>query len=269
LMAESRPPRLLAPGPNVGNLLGVSCVPWYLGIAPAEYVDSKLAMPPVPKSLPNNRPTMGTPELLEWLSRSGVTHVLNFEPLDPASWQVELVWKGVDPFLNRAWGRQEPIYLYRFRPGSVDSAAMTFPGRAYVVAATDDVAPLDWKVVPAESRRYAVRTRDDGDAAKPATELLVVTELAYPGWTARQGTVPLRTSTISGMFKAVEFSRDGGDVVWEYRPLSVYCGAIISLATALILATIAHLRFWHPRLVDRVVLNLFRERESTSTKPMS
>ena len=36
LFAEKEIPRMLAPGPNVGNLLGVSCVPWYLGIAPSE-----------------------------------------------------------------------------------------------------------------------------------------------------------------------------------------------------------------------------------------
>ena len=32
MLAEPRLSRILAPGPNVGNLLGVSCVPWYLGI---------------------------------------------------------------------------------------------------------------------------------------------------------------------------------------------------------------------------------------------
>ena len=263
LLAESRPPRLLAPGANVGNLLGVSCVPWYLGIAPAEYVESQFAMPPIPQPLPNNRPTPGSPELLEWLSRSGVTHVLNFEPLDPASWQVELVWKGVDPFLNRVWGRKEPIHLYRFRPGRNSGESFPFPGRAYVTEGTDQVVPLDWKAVPAEKRRYHLESGKDGQSDETEKTLLIVTELAYPGWTARRGDELLAAKAF-GMFRAVEPFDDNGDIVWTYRPHSVYYGAIISLATLIALASVAHVRFWHPQLVDRIVRKLFREAVSTT-----
>lgn len=246
LLAESRPPRLLAPGPNVCNMLGVSCVPWYLGIAPAEYVDPQLAMPSVPKPAANGAATSCTPELLEWLSRSGVTHVLNFERLDHESWQAELIWTGIDPFLNRVWGRNEPIFLYRFRSNDPAAGKTRFPGRAYALDENCRVIPRDWKSVPAESRSYEL------ESDRPGSSEVIVTELQYPDWTVRQGGTPLPAKT-HGMFRAVVTNENEGELTWAYRPRSVYYGAGISLLTAILLAFIAHMRFWHPALVDRLL----------------
>jgi hypothetical protein len=250
-MAEPLPPRLLAPGPNVCNLLGVSCVPWYLGIAPAEYVDAQYAMPPIPKPPVDGRPSRSTPELLEWLSRSGVTHVLNFEPLDESSWQVEQVWKGTDLFLNRVWGRNEPIYLYRFKstPGSKGSTG--FPGRAYITNGTGRIVPKDWKSISADVRHYEWRPAGSEKASA------VVTELQYPGWTVHQGTTPLVPGK-EGLFRSVDVSKTSGDVVWTYRPASVYWGAAVSILTFLLLAFVAHMRFWHPKLVERMLSAFLR-----------
>ena len=245
LLAELNLPRLLAPGPNVGNLLGVSCVPWYLGIAPAEYVDSEFAMPPIPKPLPNGKPTPGSPELLEWLSRSGVTHVLNFEPLEETSWRVELVWKGIDPFLNRVWGRAEPIHLYRFLTSQSDGESTSFPRRAFLSDGDIPATTSDWKNASAGSRRIKVDTKHDRN------ELLVLTELAYPGWTVQRDGKPIDAKQL-GIFRAVKCPDDGGEFVWTYRPFSVLIGAAISLATMLVLAVVAHVRFWHPNATERL-----------------
>ncbi len=247
LLEEPQLPRLLAPGPNVSNLLGVSCVPWYLGIAPAEYVAPQFAMPPRPKPLPNNKPTLATEELIEWLSRSGVTHVLNFEPLDEASWHVEPIWKGRDPFLNRVWGREELIYLYRFRQSETAEKPTSFPGRAYVSEGNCRVASTDWKNRPPNQRRLVWESEQSDHLT------LVTTELAYPGWIARQGNRQLETKQ-EGLFRAVELADRQGELVWSYEPRSVYYGAIVSGATLLLLAAIAHLRFWHPAILDRVLL---------------
>lgn len=246
LLAEPTPPRLLAPGPNVCNMLGVSCVPWYLGIAPAEYVDPQFAMPAVPKPPASGTATECTPELLEWLSRSGVTHVLNFERLDQASWQAELIWSGIDPFLNRVWGRNEPIYVYRFRTGDAVPGKTEFPGRAYALDENCRVIPKDWKSIPAESRSY------ECESDPPRSCEVIVTELQYPGWTVRQGNTPLSPKT-QRMFRAAVANENSGDLTWEYRPRSVYYGASISVLTAILLAFIAHMRFWHPALVDRLL----------------
>lgn len=245
LLAEPQMPRLLAPGPNVCNLVGVSCVPWYLGMSPSEYVDPQYAMPPMPEPPASKKPTPGTPELIEWLSEYGVTHILNFDPLDEASWQVEPVWHGIDPLLNRVWGRKEPIYLYRFRSVADGSVRATFPGRAYLTTGTGRVDVPEWTKAPVDGRHLQI-TPNSADKST-----VVLTELAFPGWTAWQGSKKLETSQI-GMFRAAELSGAGDEVVWKYQPRSVYVGAVLSLSTLLLLAAVAHVRFWHPKWIERI-----------------
>ncbi|MCA9091876.1 MAG: hypothetical protein KDA68_00185 [Planctomycetaceae bacterium] len=53
------------------------------------------------------------------------------------------------------------------------------------------------------------------------------------------------------MYRAVLVPAGKHTVVWEYEPSIVWIGANISLATIVFLATIAHLRFWHPNLFKR------------------
>lgn len=233
-------PRLLAPGPNVGNLLGVSCVPWYLGMSPEEYVDPQYSMPAIPKPLPGGKATPGSPELLKWLSRSGVTHVLNFEPLEENSWNVELVWRGMDPFLNRVWGRMEPLYLYRFRDTHLSDPETSFPGRSYTAQGQTLGSPHDWQTGKAEQRQVRV------GPGQPEHTTLTLTELAYPGWTVERNGQPWESST-TGLFRVVDCPADGGEFTWTYRPASVRYGLMISGLTLLILATLGHFRFWHFR----------------------
>jgi hypothetical protein len=262
LLEEPGLPRLLSPGPNVGNLLGASCVPWYLGIAPAEYVDPQFAMPPIPKPPTNKAPTPSTPELLEWLSRSGVTHVLNFEPLEEDSWHVELIWKGIDPFLNRVWAREEPIFLYRFLSKDSSNESIRFPGRAYLTDLSAGVSPIDPMSERPGSRQVIVESESD------SSKTLVLTELAFPGWTIRSGDSPLESKKV-GMFRAVDLPEGRGEVTWTYQPYSFYLGAAISLATFLLLAVVAHFRFWHPHLVDRMLLPFVRSATFCETNPTS
>lgn len=245
MRAEPGLPRLLSPGPNVGNLLDVSCVPWYQGIAPAEYVDPQFAMPPLPKPPAHKAPTPGSPELIEWLSRSGVTHVLNFDPLEEDSWHVELVWKGIDPFLNRVWAREEPIYLYRFHKDRSENATIPFSGRAYLSNESLGTVAINRDEQSQGIRRVKVDANHNSDST------LVVTELAFPGWTAEVGGARVET-TKAGMFRAVNLPPGATEVTWTYRPASVYVGSIISLTTLLLLAALGHLRFWHPRWIDRM-----------------
>jgi len=252
LQAELMPPRLLAPGPNVGNLLGVSCVPWYLGIAPAEYLDPRYAMPPIPKPSDDHQRTTASVDLVEWLGRMGVTHVLSFDKVDTTSWHAEPVFSGVDPFLNSVWGRgQEPIYLYRLVSHRAGASGVIFPGRISSSSDVGRVTPMNWRTTPAETRRYAI-----GQSAQPGSTL-VVTELDYPGWSAKQGDVHLKQNS-AGMFRTVELTDSRSDVIWTYRPASVYYGAIISLTTLLFLAAIAHVRFWHTEWLDRMLSSFHR-----------
>lgn len=250
LASEDELPRLLCPGPNVGTLLGVSCVPWYLGIAPAEYVDGRYAMPEIPKPLLSGHPTPASKPLLDWLSQAGVTHVLHFEPLDERGWGVDLVWKGVDPCLNRIWGRPEPIHLYRFVRNHQAPGSPSFPGRARLQGDSVD-SPAIAKAFQATSQgRGSRRVVVASASAEPAP--LILTELAYPGWTVERDGRRLESDQ-AGQFRAVLCPREGGEFVWRYQPRSVLVGAVLSLLSLFSLATAGHLRFWHPRLTERIL----------------
>lgn len=249
LRQETEMPRLLAPGPNVGNLLGVSCVPWYMGMAPSEYVDPRFAMPEVPKPLANNKPTPGSPELVEWLSRNGVTHILNFEPLEEAAWNVEQIWTGHDPLLNRVWARQEPIFLYKLQKHPAGGENQSFDGRLQVSSNLATVTVPDWQNAMPNSRRIELST----NSTEP-TEV-VLRELDFPGWTTSRGTTALDSKKV-GMFRSTTVSGDG-EIVWKYWPSSFVYGGVISLTTIFLLATAGHFRFWHPRLVERLVSKIF------------
>ena len=85
-------------------------------------------------------------------------------------------------------------------------------------------------------------------------QTLILTELAYPGWTVTRNGVPVEAKQ-QGLFRAVDCPAEGGKFLWTYRPHSFLYGAIISSVTLFMLAAIAHLKFWHPKLIDRLLRN--------------
>lgn len=239
-VAKTRPTlRLFAPGANLPSTLGVSSAPVYLTFGPAEYVDESLRLPAASGAtvVPSSR------QQLEWLRRSGVTHVLCFEspPLESA---MTLVWQGDDPFLNRAWGRAgQPLSLYELN----DSL-----GRLQLHSLDGSVRdPKTWKVTafesPANSTACSVETAEPG--------MLVLADLDYPGWSVTVDGQPAASIRVDGQFRGVRLEPGSHRVVWSYRPRSVQWGAAISLGTLLFLAAVAHVRFWHPgrlRWLDEV-----------------
>lgn len=233
LLDEPELPRLYGPGQNVGNLLGVSCLPVYLGIAPQEYSDRLFAGDGMPKSDDPHRPVVADDKFNQWLRESGVTHVLSFSLLDDRTWQTELVWQGIDPLLNAAWGRSEPIYLYKLKDAL---------GRAWL--SSDGAAGP----VPALAQREANQFVVQVDSPGPA--ILMVRELNYPGWTVSVDDTPAAVP-IKGVFRQVSIDKGSHRVVWTYRPYSVLMGLTLSVLTLIVLATLAHIRFWHPSWFDR------------------
>jgi hypothetical protein len=221
LQSYPQPVRLFARGPNLPTLLGVASTPVYLGIGPEEYFDPETAMP---APLPIDRAP--TAEHIDWLRRAGVTHVLSFEPLDPELWSVRPVWTGHDALLNRAWARREPLYLAELQGSRGRVTWLDDEGSAEVVEyAANHV------VVEAESA---------------AGGLLVLTDLAYPGWDVRVDGAPAEGRVLEGMYRGVQVPAGAHRVEWSYRPRSVWIGGIISAAAALTLAAIGHVRYWHP-----------------------
>ena len=238
LLAESSVPRLYIPGQNVGNLLGVSCLPVYLGIAPSEYGDPWFAGQGMPRPLHPGQPIRGDVEFLKVLIQSGVTHLLTFDPLDPISWRSTPIWSGIDPLLNRAWGRQEPLYLYRIETEE----------RPTRVGFADNRTPAKISISVEESNRIVLESSSSEGGE------LVLKDLAYPGWRVQLDGKTVEPLSSSGdPFRHVAVPPGVHQVTWRFRPKSVTVGALLSLITVILLATLGHLRFWHLDLLNRLL----------------
>jgi hypothetical protein len=230
-VAKTRPTlRLFAPGANLPSTLGVSCAPIYLTFGPVEYVDDSLRMP----ESAGTAVVPATREQLDWLRRCGVTHVLSFEP-PPLASELTLVWRGDDPFLNRAWGRfGQPLYLYETN-GSL--------GRLQLLSRDGEARdPQSWTISAFESRANSVTC----SVETPEAGVLMLADLEDSGWSVTVDDRAAESQRVRGQFRGVSIAAGQHRVVWSYRPRSVVWGAAISLATGLLLAAIAHVRFWHP-----------------------
>jgi hypothetical protein len=230
LLKFSQPPRILSEGKNLPSLLGVATVPTYLGLGPLQYYDSEFTLPePWPF---HTRPTR---EQRDWLRRAGVTHYLSFEPIDRRAWSARLVWEGADYFLNAALARRrdERLYLYELE-GSRGRAAFLDLQPGSSVRISDYLA-----------NQVVIVTRSSAKAQ------VVLTDLAYPGWSVTVDGNAVNPLTVDGMYRGVEVPSGEHVVTWMFRPPTLYWGAGISLATAILLLAVAHLRFWHPWAFER------------------
>ncbi len=234
--AEKGIPRVWAPGQNLFNITGFAATPTYLGLSPEAYYDPKLIMPKspdVPKRQnkeKGKRPRQVTLQQIKWLQQAGVTHVLSFDEIDLTATPLQLKWMGGDRLLHNAWGRRsdEPIYLYELA-GSRGRVSFASPQAGQKI----QVQQKDVNTVTMD-----VTTEKKG--------LLILTDLAYPGWKVFVDDKSAKSLVVDGMFRGVDIPAGTHRVQWKFRPRSVWWGAIISLVTLLILAGIAHIRFWYP-----------------------
>jgi hypothetical protein len=211
--------RVFAPFPNLGTVLDASATPVYLTFGPAAYDDPKLTMP-----------TGSTADQVAWARRAGVTHVLSDKSPDFLGWPARLVWSGYDPFFNPAMARyRDPLYLYEL-DGGRGRIAWEQPSKNQSVKITD-----------LRSDRVMV------EADSLSGGRIVLTDLMYPGWTVTVDGVPAEALTLEGMFRGVDVPAGSHTVVWSYHPWSVRWGLALSVATILILAAVAHVRFWRPQ----------------------
>jgi hypothetical protein len=211
--------RVFAPFPNLGTVLDASATPVYLTFGPAAYDDPKLTMP-----------TRNIADQVAWARRAGVTHVLSDKAPDDLGWPARLVWSGYDPFFNPAMARyREPLYLYKLE-GSRGRIAWEQPGESQAVKITDFRS--DRVTAQADSRSGG---------------RLILTDLMYPGWTVTVDGALAEALTLEGMFRGVDIPAGSHIVVWSYRPWSVTWGLAVSVATILIIAGVAHIRYWHPQ----------------------
>lgn len=222
-LAESeQPARLHAPTQNLGNLLGVSCVPEYLGLGPAEYYDEELKAKPL--DLAMNPAT--SREFAEWASRHGVTHVLSEKPL-PKIPEWRLVLAEPDRFLNPAMARHEPIYLYRRAAPSYRAFIETSSGQAPATITRYEANEVEIQVNTSESGQVVLR------------------DLMFPGWQVTVDGEPAQEKRCDRLFRSVDVSAGQRTIVWTYSPASLKFGLGTSAAAILILLAVGHVRFWH------------------------
>jgi hypothetical protein len=223
------PVRLYAPGQNLPTLLGVSCVPEYLGIGPAEYYDPELKVPPLPNLEEGSTVIPFDEPFVIWLQRGGVTHLLLEHPLS-REWPAELVLKEGDPFLNYCWGRDPyaVFYIYELQDTR---------GRWFWMEGTEDASV---------SLEASVPSRKEYPVSLEQPNRLVVTELLLPGWNVSIDGKPAEPIKVEGLFRGVDVPAGEHVVVWSYHPLSFRLGVWISAIALVILAVIAHIRYWHP-----------------------
>jgi hypothetical protein len=221
--------RVLARGVNLPTILGTAATPVYLPFGPAAYSDPKLTMPELPLE-----------KKIDWLRRAGVTHVLWFEPLDTRRWPVKLLWQGADPLLNLILNRP------RFEPMSLYALEGTRGRIAWEKSGPQQEA----KITEFRSNRVVA------EADSPAGGRLILTDLMYPGWTVTVDGSAARPQKCEGMYRGVDLPSGRHTVVWSYRPRSIFWGIAVSGVTLILLAALAHVRFWHPkrlRLFDEAV----------------
>ena len=231
------PVRLFCRGANVPTLLGVASTPTYLGLGPTVYFDPQLKIPePLPFREDGSTGPV-TPEQLDWLRRAGVTHVLSFAELD-RTWPVQVLWWGEDPILNAVWARpRQPLYLYGLvgSRGRVACEPVDNTNRVRITSYRDCEVVVEASIPenPAGSAR------------------VILTDLAFAGWTVTVDDQPAESVVVEGMFRGVDVAPGQHTIVWRYRPAAVWWGVAISLATAFVLAVFGHLRYWHPKLFSR------------------
>ncbi|WP_146504087.1 YfhO family protein [Rubinisphaera italica] len=207
------PARLFGPGPNLLTITGVAATPVYLGIGPAEYFDPKLTYPESKTDAPESPWATFTAEQTQWLQQAGVTHLLTYAPPDPQNESLQLLWQGMDPLLNGAWGRyQEPIYL---------SALLGTRGRGSWDQNSESTS-INWKQESSEQITLQVET--------PIAQQLILTELYDPNWMATIDGQPAESIRIDGMFRGLEIPAGSHQVTWNYRSRSFRWGLMISIA---------------------------------------
>jgi hypothetical protein len=208
--------RLLSPGPNVANLYGISCVPQYLGLGPAEYYVDQTTYRTQPE--PGDTSEFPSPDEVQRLRDRGVTHLLATEPIISLSPEMELVASAPDSFLNAVWGRGgSDCFLYRFKD---------LPQRVFSPTAD---ALTSWEWLQHDPGKILLQVHLSQRA------VIGLRELMYPGWEVAVDGQPAVPTQSDGFSRMVEVPTGEHTIQWVYRPRSVLAGGIISLSTTVLL----------------------------------
>jgi len=201
-----RSSRLLAPGPNVGNMFGISCVPQYLGIGPAVYFGKHLDLATGPDD-----DRYLSKEQLQRLQELGVTHVLTDRPVSGHDDSVIKAGAAPDVLLNRIWGAvRQPRYLYALRnPGQ---RVFTEPANALE----------KWNCVDQTNQSVVFEV----ELAQPA--IVHLRELMYPGWTVWVDGQRVPAEPSDDLLRSVSIPQGSHRLEWRFESSSVQTGIWLS-----------------------------------------
>ncbi len=217
--------RLLAPGPNVANLFGVSCVPQYLGLGPAEYFQEDALFDTIPVVADSEFPAAGA--VLRMRDR-GITHLLTQEAIFRPSPDLDPVAAAPDSFLNRVWARgNAKCYLYRLTSAT---------GRIVAEPRTA-LTSFVWVERRPSRQIFTVVLAEDA--------IVAVNELMFPGWQVKVDDAEVVTTTSRGFRRSVRVSAGTHTIEWTYRPRSFVLGASLSFAVLACMVVFISQRFVH------------------------
>jgi len=226
-LASTPSARLLAPGPNVGNLFGVSCIPQYLGLGPAEYFQDDALFDTTPRDPETEFPSASD---VARLRERGVTHLLTQEKIQTLSPALQLVHAAPDNFLNRVWARgSDPCYLYRMK----EAIGRVVAEPAYALN------EISWMDLRPSLQTFQVTLASDA--------LVSVNDLMFPGWHVTVDNIKTVAATTGGFRRSVKVAAGEHVISWKYRPWSFTLGAAVSVITLLAIC----------------IVNLVRHRQST------
>ncbi len=210
-LAKESAPRLLAPGPNVGNLFGVSCVPQYLGLGPAEYFSDDALFDSAPLDMTTVFPSS---DAVRRLLDCGVTHILTQDLIPLPSPQIELVDAAPESFLNRVWARgNADCYLYRLKSAT---------GRV-TANPTSALTQSSWLEFRPSRQMISVSIAEEATVS--------VNDLMFPGWQVSVDGIKCEPTSSDGFRRSVKVAAGEHTIAFEYNPASIKIGAGLSLLT--------------------------------------
>jgi hypothetical protein len=134
-------------------------------------------------------------------------------------------WR-VEPDAARAWRRTAS--------GEIDLAREVFLERAPAIPMPQDEGrPL---LVAGLAEDRPERVVAEITTSRPG--ILLLTDVYYPGWTAAVDGKKTEVLRADGVFRAVALSAGSHRIVFQYRPVSFYAGAALSLAALLVIGVL-------------------------------
>ncbi len=231
--------RVLGKSENALTLLGVSQLPAYIGLSPREYLDDVGAIPFRWNKPPDER-------VLRWLRWAGVEYIIHTEPLPfITQWPADIAWYLPDPFVAPLLGvgRASVIRVYRLRNawGRCYTIPADFPldqFSPYGKLPADVESVTDYEATPSG---FVIRV----ELHEP--RILVLADLAYPGWSVKVDGNPADPLKVS-IFRAVALPPGKHLVTWSYYPthlnlgLAAACAVLLVDAAAVVAAFLSGLR---------------------------